>query len=162
MILPMLMSVLFLPRTFAAPPAAEEFRIRIDTVAVSPEDADEEELTRSMELVARPGKPFSGRVVFGASTLMMSGRLVPSADTPGAWQVDVRYVHKVDTGDRIPIARNRWEPVIDTSETETTVVVRPGEEVFLGGFETLREQPGGKRVKLIERNVLVLMPCEKN
>ena len=158
---PLLLAGLILPLNLANQPNSNDFTVRVDTLITNPSDHADEKLLRSIEVVARPDVPFSGKVVLGSATLMLSGCLTRSDDDSKNWQIDVRHVFKVATGDRIPIADGKWEPVVDTSATETTIGIHVNEKVTLSRFETVNESSAG-RVELKQRNVLLLSQTEKS
>jgi hypothetical protein len=119
--------------SFGSVASADDFLLRLDAIGYVDKPASEknpkETVFRSIEVVARPGSAFYGRVKMGVETLVVSGKL-DFADN-GRFHVHIRSVYLIDTGHTTP----------SRSESATNVSIALGEYVTLGSIESRSGKP---------------------
>lgn len=121
--------------SFAFAATGNDYILRIDTIdhAVEPVQSEPPDApVCSIEVFARPRLPFHGRVVVGAETVSVSGKLRAAED--GKCVADFQFEHSVDTGKTIPSDDGTQDPLIDRSLIRTSVAIPIGASVDIGGL----------------------------
>jgi hypothetical protein len=108
----------------------------------------------SIEVIARPGSTFFGKVKMGNQTLTVNGELHAIGD--GSFKAQVHYVCLVDTGIIVATKNNLRESLPDTFALKTIVNVTEEEPVTLGSSDTISKAAGKPAIESKKRCVLVL------
>ena len=117
---------------------AEDFRLRVETVergSDSEKDAKEVVLN-TIDVVTRPGEKFQTRVILGAQTLVLSGKIEWSDD--GGFNVQIRHLSEFDTGEFV------------------TLKVIEGKAITLSKFVSAKSKPDECPIKSERRVVLMI------
>ncbi len=141
---------------------AEEYIVRLETVGYvdrpMSEEASEEVTLRSIEVVARVGAAFHGKVAVRKETLRLTGELRPASD--GRFTVEFRYEYKIDTGTFGPTADGGWERKFAGDELLNTATLALDDPVAISGSDTVSGFADGRQLKSKLRDVLVVTRYE--
>ena len=141
---------------------AEDFRLRVETVergSDSEKDAKEVVLN-TIEVVTRPGEKFQTRVILGAQTLVLRGKIEWSDD--GGFNVQIRHLCEFDTGEFVTFAEGGKQPIVDRSSVSTTLKVIEGKAITLSKFVSAKSKPDECPIKSERRVVLMISKDEDN
>ena len=140
---------------------AEDFRLRVETVerGSDSEKDTKEVVLNTIEVVTRPDEKFHTRVVIGAQTLVLSGKLERNDD--GGFKVQIRHLSEFDTGEFVTFAKGGKQPIIDRSSVSTTLNVVSGTSITLSQSVGTRSKPGQNPEKSEHRVVLTISKDEE-
>jgi hypothetical protein len=140
---------------------AEDFRLRVETVERKSESATEAKdvVLNAIEVVTRPGEKFQTKVVVGAQTLVLSGKLERKDD--GGLNVQIRHLSEFDTGEFVTFAEGGKQPIIDRSSVSTTLKVIEGKAITLSEFVSAKSKPDECPIKSERRVMLVISKDEE-
>jgi hypothetical protein len=104
---------------------------------VSPEPIEEHPLTAilwSLRTRIQVGEPFETVVVVGNRTIEVSGTVTRTDE--GTYRVATNVRDSVDTGERVPIAPDVYQPILDETASSSTQVLELDTTVVIGGIRT--------------------------
>lgn len=121
--------------------SAEDDLLQIKTigfegVVVSDKEPEEKELNL-IEVMARPGVPFSSKFKTGARTVTVSGELTEVDD--GSCRVTFKYLRTIDTGKRVPAPDGTEQPILDQQSSAGVFVLMKDMPIVVGGLESKSE-----------------------
>ncbi len=134
---------------------ANDYIVRVEKIGYVDQPAmnkkPREIVFHTIEILARPGKSFRGKIKLGTETVTLAGTLQPTEN--GEFTTDVRYRHIVDTGETIPTADGRGKPRLNETAFESTIATSVGKPTDIGGTVTTRNNKLSKTryVLLISR-----------
>ncbi len=142
---------------------ADDYLLRLDTIGYVDRPAAEkhpkETVLRSIEVVARPGSVFHGKVRVGTvQTLTLTGKLSPA--DKGGFTLLIRYVHSIDSGVTVLTEDGKRKPLLDTTAFHTTIAISLGDPVTIAGASSKTSQFGKPKVKSKTRYVFRLSKYE--
>jgi hypothetical protein len=124
--------------SFVSEMHADDYRLRIEAVECNSEKDCMVSIVDSIEVVTRPGEKFRTKVVLGAQTRVLVGKLVQKEN--GGFAVQILYVRSFETGDFISIAEGERLPVTNISSVSTTVDTTVGSPLAIGEFASSFEK----------------------
>ena len=135
---------------------AEDFRLRVETVerGSDSEKDTKEVVLNTIEVVTRPDEKFHTRVVIGAQTLVLSGKL--ERDDDGEFKVQIRHLSEFDTGEFMLTIEGVKQPIIDRSSLSTTLKAVAGTAITLSQFVINKAEPNECPSKSERRVVLTI------
>lgn len=87
-----------------------------------------------IEAVAREDEAFHTRVFIGPDTIELAGVL--RRDDDGKIRIELKHVHSIDTGSRVPVADGVYEPILTERAFQTSLAVQLDVPIVAGGMET--------------------------
>ena len=135
---------------------AEDFRLRVETVEGRSKSEKESKdiVVDAIEIVTRLGERFQTKVVVGAQTLVLSGKL--ERDDDGEFKVQIRHLSEFDTGEFMLTIEGVKQPIIDRSSLSTTLKAVAGTAITLSQFVINKAEPNECPSKSERRVVLTI------
>lgn len=147
----LLVVLIILSSSIAVQSEDERFLVRVDTTGYTDSDAPcpKSKVISSIEVLASPNEEFHCRSRIGQQSIVMSGRLVHQ---DGRFRVKILHSRSVDTGFVVA-----GQPRLNRTESQTTVVMSPGESVLIGKMTRESDPPS---IRSMEKHVLFLSKHE--